>query len=443
MIKHCRRIIVSLATLTLLLMIFLRAHGTVVASVAGGAGSMSLSPANATIPVGTSQNVNILFNTAGVAVSGVQVVLKFTVANPADLQATVQTNSALADSGWTFPVKNVTTSGSQVTIEIMGLNTSTTGYTNTANTTLATISFQALGTFTNKAVTFDAALTKMLRKDNADDMLGSPSNGAYSTSGVANTPTNTPTGTVTHTPTRTPTATPPGGIGGSGNENTAPTCVALTSDVTTGNGTPTTVTFTCSGVDPGGDIRAAEFKFGDGVTQGVDKNVGSPGSITVTHTYNTIGTLGASCRVKDNDNVYSTLTDSCRRTITIRPRTAGASTPTPTRVAAGTATATTTPTPSVTGYVYQTATPFPTGDEVAAPTPEPIFPEDETATEGNRFWWIVGGALALLVAFLLLRRNKPPMPPPASPYAPQQPKVYEETPVHQPPQSGEPPTAQS
>ncbi len=421
--------------LLLILMLLVGVHPySVEASVAGGAGSMSLSPANATIPVGTSQNVNIMFNTAGVAVSGVQVVLKFTVTNPVDLQATVQTNSALADSGWTFPVKTVTTSGSQVTIEIMGLNTSITGYTNNTNTALATISFQALRSFTNKAVTFDSSLTKLLKKSDALDMLAPPANAAYSTSGTANTPTNTPTGTVTNTPTKTPTATPTGGVGGSGNENTAPTCVALTSDIQTANGTPTAVTFTCSGVDPGGDIRAAEFTFGDGVIQSVDKNVGSPGSISITHTYNTIGTLGASCKVKDNDNVYSTLTDSCRRTITIRPRTAA--TPTPTRVAGATATVTTTTsqTPTSGAAISSTSTPFPTGDAVGAPSPSPIFPEEETQPEGNRFWWIVGGILAILMAFMLLRRKNPPTPPHASPYAPQQPQVYEETPVHEPPQ---------
>lgn len=429
--RFCRRLIALVNATALILMLLLRIPTSVEASVSGGAGSMSLSPANATIPVNTSQNVNILFNTAGVAISGIQVVLKFTVANPADLTATVQTNSALADSGWTFPVKNVTTSGTQTTIELMGLNTSTTGYTSSGNATLATITFSAVSPFTNKAVTFDAALTKMLKKSDASDMLGTPSNAAYSTSGTANTPTSTPTGTPSHTPTSTSTPTPTAGTGGGTNDNTVPVCASLSSDVATTYGTPATVTFTCSGVDPGGDITAAEFTFGDGTKQVVEKNVGSPGSLIIAHTYNTIGTLGASCRVRDNDNVYSSVSDSCKRVITIRPQTG---TPTPTRLATSTVTPTSylSPTPSG-GTVYATATPY----ETPAPTivPSPIFGDDgREQTGGNRFWWIIGGALTLIIAFLLLRRRGPP-PAPPSPYAPMQPPQ----PPVQPPPSAQPP----
>lgn len=430
--RFCRRFIALLNAAALILMLLLRMPGSVEASVSGGAGSMSLSPANATIPVGTSQNINILFNTAGVAVSGVQVVLTFTVANPADMTATVQTNSALADSGWTFPVKTVTTSGSQTKIEIMGLNTSTAGYTSSGNATLATVTFTAVSSFTNKAVTFDSALTKMLKKSDASDMLGTPSNGAYSTSGTANTPTNTPTGTPSQTPTYTPT--PTGGTGGGNTENTVPVCASLSSDVGTAYGTPVTVTFTCSGVDPGGDITAAEFTFGDGTKQVVEKNVGSPGSLIVAHTYNTIGTLGASCRVRDNDNVYSSVSDSCKRIVTIKPRTG---TPTPTR----SATATTTPTsylsPTPTGTtVYATATPYETpGPSIV---PSPIFADEgREPASGSRFWWVIGGALALIIAFLLLRRRGPPPSPPASPYAPQQPT---QPPAQQPPVNQSPVT---
>src|SRR5690348_15540610 len=76
----------------------------------------------------------------------------------------------------------------------------------------------------------------------------------------AQTGTNTPTQTPTHTPTPTPS-------------NSSPYCASLTSDITTANGTPQSVTFTCAGVDPGGLIMAAEFIFGDGTSQTVEKNV--------------------------------------------------------------------------------------------------------------------------------------------------------------------------
>ncbi|KKU82025.1 MAG: hypothetical protein UY10_C0043G0001, partial [Microgenomates group bacterium GW2011_GWA2_47_8] len=143
--------------------------------------------------------------------------------------------------------------------------------------------------------------------------------------GVVSAQTETPTSTPSHTPTPTTPA------------NAAPYCASLTSDITAATGTPQTVTFTCAGVDPGGDITGAEFVFGDGAKELVQKNVGSPGSISVTHTYTTVGTLGVSCRVRDNDQVFSAPTDACKRIITIRPKPSGAAptagltlTPTPT-----------------------------------------------------------------------------------------------------------------
>ncbi len=226
------------------------------------------------------------------------------------------------------------------------------------------------------------------------------------------TATPTTTATPTSTPTTTPTSTP---------ANTSPYCASLTSDITTATGSPQTVNFSCAGVDPGGIILAAEFVFGDGTSKVVEKNVGSPGSISISHTYTTIGTLGASCRVRDNDNQYSPASDACKRIVTIRPN--PSKTP-----AAGT---TTSITPTGTSTIIQT--PTPTID--IQPT---LYPEEPlVASDGgsNTPWWIAGGVISLILAFLLLRRRRhavpphPPVPPiPPTPPSPV-PPAHEQHPV--------------
>jgi hypothetical protein len=234
---------------------------------------------------------------------------------------------------------------------------------------------------------------------------------------VAHAQTASPTLTPTVTATVTPTPAP---------SNTTPYCASLTSDITNATGTPQHVTFTCAGVDPSGLIMAAEFVFGDGTSQIVEKNVGSPGSISVTHTYTTIGTLGASCRVRDNDNVYSPNGDACKKIVTIRPGPSKAPT------TAGT-TATISPTPlSASPTAQLTATPT----LIINPT---LYPQDEETlvasdTSDNRIWWILGGIVSLVLGFVLLRRKKPPVPQ-APPFVPQSP-----IPPQVPPQPPTPPT---
>lgn len=214
--------------------------------------------------------------------------------------------------------------------------------------------------------------------------------------------------------TNTPTPT----TGSQGSTNVTPTCASLVSNITTATGAPQAVTFTCSGVDPSGLIMAAEFVFGDGTKQLVERNAGSPGSIATTHTYTTIGTLGATCRVRDNDNVFSSIPESCRKIITIYPR--PTNTPTPIRIATLSttnlntqSTPIVTPTPTVAVVSIISDTPFPTF--APEPTTEPLYGETEQPAS-RRPWWAIGGIIALFAAYLLLRRKKkPPTPPPMPP----------------------------
>lgn len=213
-----------------------------------------------------------------------------------------------------------------------------------------------------------------------------------------------PTGTLTPTPTLpagispTPTQIP-------GN-NTVPVCASLAANVTSGVGTPLAITFTCSGVDPDGDITAAEFSFGDRTTHTVYKNVGSPGSLSTTHTYTTIGSLGATCRVRDNNQVWSSVSEGCKKIIQISPAA---------KKIAATLTPRISPAPVAADIIPETPSPTPWPE--LSPTQEPEKPED---TSGKNPWVIVAIlAVAGGIILLLLRRKKsPPQAPPPPPSAP-------------------------
>lgn len=209
-------------------------------------------------------------------------------------------------------------------------------------------------------------------------------------------------GASTITPTDTPAATPtpiPG-------NNTLPICSSLGADPSSGTGTPFTATFSCSGVDTDGYINAAYFDFGDGQTDTVEKNVGSPGTVTTTHTYMTVGSLGALCKVRDNNNVWTGVTDACRKIVSIQPK------PIVRRVVVTRAPATNiitpTPTPQVGELVFVTPT--------ATPSPELTPTPTETSKKGSStFGWLLGISLLVIVVgavIYLLSKRPPHIPPP-------------------------------
>ncbi len=143
--------------------------------------------------------------------------------------------------------------------------------------------------------------------------------------GVQNTPTPTPTG-VQNTPTPTPTGvqntpTPT-------SEAHRPECTDLTLSPSTGT-IPYTTTLTCTGTIVGGDITAAEFTLPDGTTKLVEKNVGNPGSISFDYTVGQSGSLSFSCRVRDNNFNFSSVTDACRKSVGPTPTGAPTATPSP------------------------------------------------------------------------------------------------------------------
>ena len=129
-----------------------------------------------------------------------------------------------------------------------------------------------------------------------------------------NTPTPTPTG-VQNTP--TPTSV-----------SHRPECTNLTLSPSTGT-IPYTTTLTCTGTIVGGDITAAEFTLPDGTTKLVEKNVGNPGSISFDYTVGQSGSLSFSCRVRDNNFNFSSVTDACRKAIGPTPTGGPTATPSP------------------------------------------------------------------------------------------------------------------
>lgn len=265
--------------------------------------------------------------------------------------------------------------------------------------TLATLKFKSTKSTGSSALTMNCN-----GSGNDTNMLSNSGQNILSCNSI-NQVALTYSGTASSTNTPTPTSTQNQG----GNQNNIPTCTSIAANITNVQGTPQAITLTCSGADQSGDINGAEFTFGDGTKQLVEKNVGSSGSITTTHTYTSIGTFGASCRVRDNNYVFSSVPSGCKQNITIRPKpTHMPSTATPTQSTARTTTIAPVPTVPIVSII--SVTPYPT--LVLMPSPTLYPPEETGGAYSSRFWWIVGGVASLLLAFLLLRRKKPPQTPP-------------------------------
>lgn len=241
----------------------------------------------------------------------------------------------------------------------------------------------------------------------------------YTGTGVTPTPTPPPGSTPTPTPIQS--------------NNTIPVCSNLSADKTTATGTPLAVTFTCYGVDTDGYINAAYFDFGDGATNTITKNVGSPGSISTTHTYTTIGSLGASCKVQDNNKVWSSVPEVCKKIIYIKPKPKVVVLPntTTTRL-----TPTPTPKKEVTlTFVSPTATPSP---ELTPLPVEEEQPSSPSAPTGILLASVLVIAIGGAIYFLAKRHHgSPPHIPPMN-----QPVSSPPTPTPQTPPPANPPPTQ-
>jgi hypothetical protein len=326
-----------------------------------------------------------------------------------------------AENGNFFPSFNYANDTANGRLELHGY-TSYIGDSRNGTSTYATIFFKAKKSSGSSTISFVCSGsghdTDIVTTTGQNILSCTQLNQVAVTYTGESTPTNTPTPTLPPGVTTTPTPTP---TPNQGSSNTIPTCTVLSTSTSFAVGTPLAVTFTCSGVDPGGYINAAEFIFGDGTKDTIIKNVGSPGSISTTHTYTTIGSLGASCRVRDNDNVFSYNSYACQRIIVINPKpVAAAATSYYQRVIAPEIVYTDpvlTPTPPVVALVYET--PMPEAP-IVIPTVPTVPEAPAKSAPSYTLWWILG-IIAVIVGVILLRRKKEPPPPPPTTSIPPQP----------------------
>ncbi len=291
-----------------------------------------------------------------------------------------------------------------------------------------------LGSFTLKAIASSGAhtLSFVCTNTNESDTIIYNASGTQNLLNCANTNTftltipssggtnntSTPTPTSTLTPTLTPTLT-----GGTTTANTPPVCAKIQLSPTSGS-TADTFSIDCMGTDYGGYINAVEFDFGDNQKQVVEKNVGSPGTISTTHKYNYVGTFGVSCRVRDNDGAWSGVPGDCKRVVSISQAAAQATptkkttarTPTPTKKVSQSPSPTTNPRPTAQTVSFTKVSPTPLefqrDDAGVSPAKAKSFPLPELVV------FTILGFLGLTLIIYAYKKYKENQTPPSSPKGP-------------------------
>lgn len=179
------------------------------AAVPSGSATLAINPSSASnLQAGTPFTVAVVFNSTGVAVSGVSARLEYSYTGTKPLIEPTQiteNNELITTYKWRYPTKNISCDAGTCTIEIVALQTGVGGYSSTTNTQLATITFNVNAAGTTSLV-FDPVNTKITSSGTGQDILGLPSitqPWTYTTTGGAPNPTPT-------TPASTPTPSPTG-----------------------------------------------------------------------------------------------------------------------------------------------------------------------------------------------------------------------------------------
>lgn len=178
------------------------------ASVSGGPGTMTLSPAALSLALGETKPVRVMFDTGGKTVTLVQAVLSynFTGTNPQVTASNVIMDQALRNAGggsWACTILSVTVVAPKVDVNI-SCNFSSDGYATTGAEALASFDLTANSTPGSNPfqISFDSANSLMYEKvlptDPVKDILQTPTSSVSVTVGSG----------ATVTPTVTPTATP-------------------------------------------------------------------------------------------------------------------------------------------------------------------------------------------------------------------------------------------
>jgi len=189
------------------------------AAVPGGQAEVSISPESGNFDVGSEFETSVYFNTANIAISGIQVRLTYPYSGttPEITVSEIVINSNFTSSpDWNCPTYGSTQEDTNMVIEIACANISSSGFTSNTNTLFANIKLKVdrQPQVSPIVLRFESAESRITRKsDNADILLVPTSIGSYSIGGVSsvtNTPTPTVrlTGSVTPTPTKNLTSTP-------------------------------------------------------------------------------------------------------------------------------------------------------------------------------------------------------------------------------------------
>ena len=179
--------------------------------------------------------------------------------------------------------------------------------------------------------------------------------------------------------------------------NQPPICNELIADITSGKA-PLLVNFTGSGFDPDGKITAFEIPLGDGEVEMVEKDVEGTASHSLDYTYSSTGVYWASLSVRDDNNVWSETSESCKVRIEIEENL----TPAPTEKAVGGQGLTPTPkeiaqAPTIT----QTPSPTPTKRPTPTSTPIPVPKLPEAGIALPSILTVLSGSLLILLGILL------------------------------------------
>lgn len=367
---------------------------------AAAAPNLTLSPATATLNNNSSTQVNILIDVESQNAFGADAIL--TVPS-SDFDVTTITNGGFfTDFNWVFDTAHNR-------LEIHGFF-STLYQTKSGSGTLATVTLKAkkdAGTDTVPFVCDGTSTGSQILDGNGHNILNCTNVNTLSVTFAGASPSATPTPTPSPTPTSTPqpTATP----APAGSNYSYPTCDGLVAAPASGK-KPLAVTMTCTGESQHNDITAAEFNFGNGQVQLVSKNVGSFGTISTSYTYPTEGFFGASCRLMDNNSVFSATPDACRKTIIV----------TATSLAARIVRASTIK-PQIVELVPYVPASAPAQIITPIPTFAPVAAEEENPWSR---YFLGGGIMAfsILVGLWLIGKSrggpKPPTPPEVPPAPP-------------------------
>lgn len=190
----------------------------------GGTATISISPATASFDRGTPYTVSVYFNTHGISINAVS--FRIDYANPGIKASGITINPDLLSQSWTCPTKSIATDSSGVTDNIdlsCAFIQAGSGYSNNADTLLATFTVTASQVPANNPVAFsfdpDPILTVITQSSDSTDIALTPtSTGSFTINDViAQSPTPTPiivvgsptpTPITTQAPTSSPTATP-------------------------------------------------------------------------------------------------------------------------------------------------------------------------------------------------------------------------------------------